>query len=158
MWVLLAGCWDVESEIRERRQWEMQDHEADFFAALDGLRAGNLAAAQQAGEGLGKKDPLPGVPADTAKHIEAVRASGRRLASAADLPAAKAELGAMTGHCAGCHASVGMSAPAPVDESKAQNAAWMAVIFQDETAWARSGAAGGATWDERRASLVSTLP
>lgn len=158
MWVLLlAGCWEVESEIRERRQWEMQDHEADFFAALDGLRRGDLASARRAGEGLGQKDPLPGVPPETKRYIEAVRAAGSRLAAASDAAGAKAALGAMTVECAGCHTSVGMTAPAPVDESNPQNAAWMALLFQDEAAWAKAGAAG-ATWDERRAGLLSTLP
>ena len=158
MWVLWAGCWDVESEIRARRQWEMQDHEADFFAALDALRARDLAGARQAGEGLGQRDPLPGVPTETAMHIEAVRASARRLSTAHDLGGAKAELGLMAVQCAACHRAVGLPAPAPVDASNPQNAAWMAVLFQDEAAWARTTTEGPSGWDDRRRALLATLP
>ncbi len=158
MWVLWAGCWDVASEIRERRQWEMQDHEADFFAALDALRAENLALARQAGEGLGKKDPLPGLPAETARYIEAVRASGRRLAAAPDLERASAEVGLMTTQCAACHATFRLPAPAPVDASNPLNAAWMAVLFQDEAAWDRTSPDGPEGWDERRRALLAPLP
>jgi hypothetical protein len=157
MWWLLTAC--IDSEIRERRQWEMQDHEADFFRALDALRAGDLATARQAAEGLAKKDPLPGVPPDTARYIEAVRAGARTLAAAPDPAAAKRELGAVSAQCAGCHRTVGMTAPAPVDESNPQNATWMALLFEDEVAWAKAQPASGpAGWDARRDTLLAALP
>jgi hypothetical protein len=159
MWVLLAGCYDLESEIVERRQWEMQDHEADFFTALDALRAGDLATAQRAGEGLGLRDPLPGVPAATAPFLEAVRATGQRLHAAPDLAVASRELGVMVGHCAGCHTAVGVAAPAPVDTTHPQNAAWMAVLFRDEAMWSRAApSSAAAAWDARLAELLGALP
>lgn len=157
VWLWLTGC--LEHEIRERRQWEMQDHEADFFAALDALRARDLARTKTAGQGLARKDALPGVPPDTARSIEAVRAAGQRVAEAEDLPAATRALSTVSEHCSACHRAIGVTSPAPVDGSNPANEAWMAVLFEDEVRWAHAMPGGGpASWGERRSVLVAQLP
>ncbi|MEZ4238037.1 MAG: hypothetical protein R3F59_18205 [Myxococcota bacterium] len=145
---------------RQQRVWEMEDHVADVLAARDALRAGDLAAAQAAGQGLMREDPVPGLPDAAQPFLAAVRDGGRALAREHDPEAAAATLMAITGDCAGCHRALAVPVPRSLVGSPEEDA-WLGLVFESEARW-REGASAvalpeGASWAERRAAYAAWL-
>jgi hypothetical protein len=161
--VLSAGCWEIAEQARTRRVWEMQDHADDLAEARDAVRRGDLGAARQSGVWLSEPDRVPGLPPQALRHLEAVRADGRALIDAADLPSAARLVTATTADCAACHRQLAVAAPPPLKERDAAELLWLGLAFESEERWAEGVAAthgaapAGASWDERRGSVAATL-
>lgn len=156
---LLAGCWNVQEEMKHRRVWEMQDHEADLYAGRDAIARGDLAQAKVMGQRFAERDPMPGLPDGVAPILEQLRTEAKGLADAPDLDTAAAVLTSLTGHCAACHAK--MKVPTPQVE-EVVDLLWIGVAFENEDRWRGGVAALGsapdqATWPERRTQLAIAL-
>lgn len=166
MWLLgLAACWEIEEQLRLRRVWEMQDHEADAIAARDALARGDVEVARSAARRLAERDVVPGVPEAAVPYLVAVRAGGSALAVETDRAAAAATLVGITADCAGCHRALGISAPLPFVRDGVE-LAWTGLVFESEQRWAEGLAALGPegedlacadSWDERRAAFARRL-
>jgi hypothetical protein len=165
LWSMLAGCWSVEEQRRRLRVWEMQDHEVDAIVARDAIARRQLAEARAAGVRLARQDDVPGLPEESLPWLASVRAGGDALAREADLESAAARLLAITGDCAGCHRSLSVPAPRPL-EPTALGLAWMGVVFESEERWDAGVAALGAegsdlaaatSWPERRSAFAVRL-
>jgi hypothetical protein len=161
--VLLASCWEVAEDARQRRVWEMEDHDQDLRAAREALRRGDLAAARQAGVGLARPDEVPGLSEAGRAELEQVRALGRSLSEAHDAPSAAVILAGMTAHCAGCHRASGVATPPPHAEADADDLLWLGVVFESEERWVAGVArsedlrSSAGSWAERRQALAQTL-
>lgn len=154
-WLVVAGCWNVQDEVRKRQVWEMQDHEQALVAGREALGRGDLGGLRQAGADLALPDPLPGLAPEAVAHLEQLRAAGRRLSEVGDLTQGAEQLAGLTESCAACHRQMGVAAPAPLSREPA-DAQWLALAFESDAAWvARPGAPPATTWAERRAAVAA---
>ncbi|MCO4747968.1 MAG: hypothetical protein KC912_24460 [Proteobacteria bacterium] len=132
--LVLAGCWRQWEREYDDRWAEMADHEADALAAVRGLDAGDLDAVHKAGAGLAREDKVPMLPDGTQLLLDAVRARGKSIESAASLGEAATAVAALSADCHSCHASLSIQTIGRDDATPSEQE-WLRLVWQDPKGW-----------------------
>ncbi|TNE83981.1 MAG: hypothetical protein EP330_30915 [Deltaproteobacteria bacterium] len=149
-----VACWPRWEREFDERWTEMADHEDDALAAVRALAAGDLDAVHTAGKALAREDEVKQLPDEFRPLLAAVRERGANIGEAADAGTAAKELVTLVDNCRSCH--VALKVDTVGREATGVEAAWLGLLWQDETEW-KKGGLEGEDWSARATALEQAL-